>query len=59
MQQYCTVKPEKFVNKTNWVSDYENEFINFPEIKLFHHGDGGGNENDRKLVDDGRDWWST
>mmetsp|Transcript_1311 Transcript_1311/g.2034 ORF Transcript_1311/g.2034 Transcript_1311/m.2034 type:complete len:482 (-) Transcript_1311:86-1531(-) len=57
MQQYYTDELEKFV-ETNWASDYENKFINFPEIKLFHHDDEGGNENDRKLVDDGRDWWS-
>ena len=57
MQQYYTEELEKFV-ETNWASDYEHEFINFPEIKLFDHDDDDSNINDRKLVDDGRDWWS-
>ena len=57
MQQYYTDELEKFV-ETNWASDYEDEFIHFPEIKLFDHDKEDSNENDRKLVDDGRDWWS-
>lgn len=53
MMQYYTPNLEKFVEK-NWVSDYENEFLHFPEIRLYNNKN---DENARRgLVDDGRNW---
>jgi hypothetical protein len=59
MMEYYTPELEKFVEK-NWASDYENEFIHFPGIKLYDMNDDDEEveEADRRLVDDGRDWWS-
>jgi len=57
MMQYYTPKLEKFVEK-NWVADYENEFLHFPNIKLYKNKTDkrNGESIRRELVDDGRNW---